>query len=93
MDVNMPVMDGIEATKAIKKYLVNVYGSSEQVIVVACTAYVFNEKIDEIFQEGMDDYISKPVEKKSLQQLLSKHSLIWPGLLYSGPLTIFIPKK
>ena len=48
MDVNMPVMDGFEATREIKKFLRSKERNLD-VIIVACTAYVFNEKVDEVY--------------------------------------------
>ncbi len=60
MDVNMPVMDGIEATRAIRKF--------NSVPVVALTAVELEEMREKIYASGMNDIIVKPYDVKQFQQ-------------------------
>lgn len=55
MDIQMPVMDGIEATKRIRE------GIGERIPIVALTAAAMKEDMEAVFSAGMDDYITKPV--------------------------------
>jgi CheY-like chemotaxis protein len=66
MDINMPVMDGIEATKAIR--LLNV---DFPISIIAVSAFSNEEDIQKITDCGMDSYITKPVTKESLSRILS----------------------
>ncbi|WP_085284779.1 response regulator [Colwellia chukchiensis] len=62
MDCHMPVMDGIEATKAIRQ-LEQTSQSNHHMPIIALTANV-QQGIEELCQEaGMDDYVSKPFER------------------------------
>ena len=65
MDIRMPVMDGLEATKLIKKI-------RPDLPVIAQTAYAFSQERSKVLSEGCDDYISKPVEKNELLKLVAK---------------------
>jgi signal transduction histidine kinase/ligand-binding sensor domain-containing protein/CheY-like chemotaxis protein len=56
MDVQMPEMDGLEATKHIRQYC------SKQPYIIAMTANAMAEDRDACLEAGMDDYISKPVK-------------------------------
>lgn len=56
MDLQMPVMDGYEATKAIRA----MGGKMETLPIIAITASVMMQVRDEVLNAGMDDYISKP---------------------------------
>ena len=69
MDIQMPVMDGIEATKLIRNSL----NKNTCTPIVALTAFAL--KGDEVIfrASGMDDYISKPVNRTQLVKLLSHH--------------------
>ncbi|WP_041495166.1 response regulator [Nonlabens marinus] len=60
MDVNMPVMDGIEATQEIRKF--------NAVPIVALTAVELEEMREKIYSSGMDDIIVKPYDVKQFQQ-------------------------
>ncbi len=64
MDCQMPVMDGFEATREIKKI--------KNVPVIALTAHVFKEDRERCFESGMVDYIAKPVNKAVLFSTLAK---------------------
>ena len=68
MDIQMPKMDGVEATQLIRK-LPSPYG---QVPIVAMTANVFEEDIKHYLASGMNDYIAKPFEIKILIQKIQK---------------------
>ena len=68
MDIRMPVMNGLEATKIIKTMALN-----EKVKIIALSAHVFKDEIDEILNIGCDDYIAKPFKEKEIFEMLSKH--------------------
>lgn len=67
MDVKMPVMGGIEATRAIRERWPN-NGPK----IIAVTAYALHGDREKCLAAGMDDYIAKPVESCELQKILSK---------------------
>jgi CheY-like chemotaxis protein len=68
MDVQMPVMDGVEATKSIRNGDVGQGKSS--IPVIALTAYAMNGDKESFLQAGMDGYVSKPVELDALLEEL-----------------------
>jgi CheY-like chemotaxis protein len=68
MDVSMPEMDGITATQAIRKLRP---GNGPR--IVAVTAYALAGDREKCLEAGMDDYISKPVQKKELEAILMKY--------------------
>jgi len=66
MDLKMPVMDGITATKEIRKF-------NKEIIIIAETAYAaVPDRIDAL-QSGCTDYISKPINDKELLALVYKY--------------------
>lgn len=70
MDIQMPVMDGYEASKIIKNDL------SKKVTgipIIAMTAYATNADIARAKEAGMDDYIFKPFKPKELYAILEKY--------------------
>ncbi len=69
MDVQMPEMDGLEATRMIRLCL------SVQPIIVAMTANTMQGDREECLRAGMDDYISKPVHINELVIILEKWAL------------------
>jgi signal transduction histidine kinase/ligand-binding sensor domain-containing protein/DNA-binding response OmpR family regulator len=68
MDVQMPVMDGLEATQRIRQ------SGSMQPVIVAMTANAMQGDRDKCLAAGMDDYISKPVKLEDLVMLIEKWS-------------------
>jgi CheY-like chemotaxis protein len=66
MDVQMPEMDGLEATEQIRKRL------KAQPVIIAATANAMQEDREICLSAGMDDYISKPLQLESLVKLLEK---------------------
>ena len=65
MDLKMPVMNGYEATKEIKKLYPNIP-------IIAQTAYSTNEEQEKAIIAGCDDFISKPITKDSLFNIINK---------------------
>jgi len=65
MDVQMPVMDGMEATRIIREEL------RQDVPVVAMTAYAMAGDRERFLQAGMDSYISKPVDMAHLRETVT----------------------
>lgn len=62
MDVQMPVMDGITATREIRR-------RGLQVPIIAMSAHAFLDEIDQARQAGMTDYLTKPAQKEKLASL------------------------
>jgi CheY-like chemotaxis protein len=69
MDVQMPVMDGIEATRRIRAAQA---GGGERSVIVAVTANAMEGDREQLLAEGMDDYQSKPYGLEHLRALLDK---------------------
>ncbi|WP_292469413.1 ATP-binding protein [Methanolobus sp.] len=70
MDVQMPEMDGLEATRLIRSPDSGVLDRS--VPIIAMTAHVMTGDREYFIEAGMDDYISKPVSFESLEEMLGK---------------------
>jgi len=70
MDVNMPEMDGIEATKQIKQY--EKANNLAHIPIIALTANSMEGDKDK-FLKIMDDYLSKPIMENELNQVLNKY--------------------
>lgn len=67
MDVQMPEMDGFDATRDIRKRWIN--GPK----IIAITAYALEGDKEKCLEAGMDDYISKPMNISELAEILSKY--------------------
>jgi len=70
MDINMPEMDGYEATRQIRA--LEKEGESE-IPIIAMTANVFKEDIEKCLESGMNDHIGKPIDADDLFSQLSKY--------------------
>ena len=66
MDIKMPVMNGLEATKEIKSKLPNLP-------IIAQTAYTTESDKQLALKYGCDDFISKPIEKEKLIEMINKY--------------------
>jgi signal transduction histidine kinase/ActR/RegA family two-component response regulator len=66
MDVQMPEMDGLEATRRIRS------ANGTQPVIIAITANVTRQDREECLSEGMNDYLSKPVDLDQLTHMLEK---------------------
>jgi len=69
MDIQMPEMDGFEATKRIRSNEKN----RKHTIIVAMTAHAMRGDQEKCLLSGMDDFIAKPVKKAGLETLLNKY--------------------
>jgi CheY-like chemotaxis protein/HPt (histidine-containing phosphotransfer) domain-containing protein len=70
MDVQMPVMDGLETTRQIRRS--HAAGANRHVPVVAMTAHVMQGDRERCFEAGMNDYMAKPVSPRSLVEVLAR---------------------
>jgi signal transduction histidine kinase/ligand-binding sensor domain-containing protein/CheY-like chemotaxis protein len=68
MDCQMPVMDGLEATKAIR----NLGSSVSRIPIIAVTANALAGERDRCLAAGMDDYVAKPVSKEVLERAIAR---------------------
>ena len=70
MDVQMPVMDGLEATARIRAVQSS---SGERTPIIALTARAMRGDEESCLQAGMDDYLSKPFKPRDLLEIIAKH--------------------
>ena len=66
MDIQMPVMNGYEATRHIRQF-------NNDIIIIAQTAFGLRGDKEKAIEAGCNDYISKPINKESLVALFQKH--------------------
>jgi len=67
MDIQLPKMNGYEATKEIRKF-------NKDVIIIAQTAYALAGDKEKAISMGCNDYISKPIDQTKLDSLIKKYS-------------------
>jgi CheY-like chemotaxis protein/nitrogen-specific signal transduction histidine kinase len=66
MDIRMPKMNGIDATKEIKS-------TYPDLPIIAQTAYAYSEEKEKVLALGCDDYLSKPIDKNLLYKTIKKY--------------------
>lgn len=71
MDVQMPEMDGIEATRELKKAFKS--NPENCPIIIALTANAMKVDMETSMKAGMDDYLMKPVKKRDIQQVITNY--------------------
>lgn len=71
MDIRMPVMNGLEATKIIKSSTDRI-----QPKIILISAHVLKEELTEITQSGCDDFLAKPYKIESIFEYIKKHLVI-----------------
>ena len=73
MDIQMPVMDGLEATKLIRADENNPCNKS---VIIALTANISKTDMDRYLSEGMDDFLTKPYKPNQIEALINKYSKV-----------------
>jgi CheY-like chemotaxis protein len=66
MDINMPVMNGIEATRVIRSL-----SMSQAVFIIAVSAFSDENEISKVYECGMNFHITKPVTKESIAKIMN----------------------
>ena len=69
MDMRMPVMDGLEATRAIRAMDRE---DAKTIPIVALTANAFYADVQKCLEAGMDDHLSKPVDPELMKKTLAR---------------------
>ncbi|MGM0611192.1 MAG: GAF domain-containing protein [Thermodesulfobacteriota bacterium] len=69
MDIQMPVQDGVETTRQIRA----LESETGNIPIIALTAYAMSGDREKFLATGMDDYISKPVDREELVRVLEKN--------------------
>ncbi len=67
MDIQMPTIDGYEATRQIRQF-------NKKVIIIAQTAYALSGDKEKAIEAGCDDYIPKPIRRVDLFALIQRHA-------------------
>lgn len=67
MDIQMPVMDGLQATAVIRRY-------NKTVPVIALTAHAMKGDREKFIKAGMNDYLAKPIHREDLQTILNRYA-------------------
>ena len=70
MDIQMPVMDGVEATKAIRQD--ESLGARSSIPIIAMTAYAMTGDREVFLAAGMNDYLAKPVQMDEMRQVIAR---------------------
>ena len=71
MDIQMPQMDGLEATRRIRALDVP---EAKEIPIIAMSANVFREDIEECMEAGMSGHIGKPLDFKEIMEILRKYN-------------------
>ena len=79
MDIQMPVMDGLEATRKIRKSR----AKYRDTIIIAMTAQAMKDDFEKSKKAGLNDHVTKPIDPHALYSILSK----WIKPVYRGDLT------
>jgi len=73
MDIQMPDMDGIEATRAIREFHQSAgNGTAGHIPIVAMTAHAMKGDRERCIEAGMDDYTTKPIKRETVLNILEK---------------------
>ena len=70
MDIQMPIMDGVEAAKRIRAGQAGT--ANRDIPIIALTAYAMQGDKERFLAAGMDDYLAKPVEAEEIREVIAK---------------------
>ena len=85
MDVQMPVMNGYEAAKAIRR---SSHELAKSIPIIAMTANAFSEDIQHSLAAGMNEHVSKPVDMKILKKTIKSIKFFGGGYRNTGHCTV-----
>lgn len=68
MDISMPILDGVAATKSIRRHF-----GGDELPIVALTAYASTDERDRCIKAGMNDYLTKPIVRDRLAEQLNRY--------------------
>ena len=71
MDIQMPVMSGVDTTRAIRS-LESTLENHKRLPIIALTAHALSDEKQKLLQNGMDDYVTKPIQIEQLIQILTE---------------------
>lgn len=66
MDIKMPIMDGLEATKQIRRF-------NTQITIIALTANAYDSDREKAYEAGCNDYMAKPVVASKLREMIEHY--------------------
>ena len=69
MDIQMPVMNGYDATRAIRK---SAHADAKSIRIIAMTANAFDDDVKSALDAGMNAHLAKPIDMDKLKQVVSK---------------------
>jgi CheY-like chemotaxis protein len=76
MDIQMPVMNGFDATQAIRE---SERGTGRHIPIVALTAHAMKDDREKCLAAGMDDYLGKPIQPRELASVLERWGMVDSG--------------
>ncbi|MBN3879104.1 MULTISPECIES: PAS domain S-box protein [unclassified Nostoc] len=88
MDVQMPEMDGLEATRRICQE----WPDNSRPWIIAMTAHAMQGDREECLSAGMNDYISKPIRMEALVQAFKNYQILQPSANENQDLKVFVKK-
>lgn len=68
MDIQMPVMDGVTATREIRRH----ESTDEHLPIIAITAHALPQEREELMRSGFDDYLTKPISERQLLETIQR---------------------
>ena len=71
MDIQMPVMSGMDTTRAIRS-LESTFENHRRLPIIALTAHALSDEKQKLLQGGMDDYVTKPIQIEQIIQILTQ---------------------
>ena len=74
MDCEMPVMDGYDTTNAIRHY--EQEAGLDRKMIIGVSAHAIDDLKRKAMDQGMDDYLTKPIEREALYQTIAGHLLL-----------------
>ena len=85
MDVQMPEMDGLEATRRIR---LREQTSGTHIPIIAMTAHAMKGDRERCLEAGMDDYVAKPVSRKKMAEVIRRHAPAHPAVPVGTPASL-----